>query len=246
VIIPVPLLTPRLSSLWLGLVTPVYANIGRRLFTSLTHPSVVHDDRALRDFPVRPRGLVDAIARALRNENLEYAESRWFDALSTKGAPRKLSGPGTRVVDARSAPSTASAEAVFAQVVALGGENGWPFQWLWQVRGALDLLAGGVGMRRGRPVGRKLRVGDALDFWRVEIIEPGRRLRLLAEMRLPGRAWLEFEVRPEGAGSLLTQTALFEPRGLAGLLYWYSLIPAHAVIFRGMVVALTRRAEAKS
>jgi uncharacterized protein YbjT (DUF2867 family) len=245
-IIPVPFLTPWLSSLWLGLVTPVYANIGRRLFTSLLHPSVVRDDRALRDFPVRPRGLVEAIARALRNENLEYAESRWFDALSSKGAPQRFSGPGTRVVDARSARSTAPADKVFAQVAALGGENGWPFQWLWQVRGALDLLAGGVGMRRGRPVGRKLRVGDALDFWRVEIIEPGRRLRLLAEMRLPGRAWLEFEVRPDGAGSLLTQTALFEPRGLAGLLYWYALIPAHAVIFRGMVVALTRRAEAKS
>lgn len=242
VMIPVALLTPWLSSLWLGLVTPIYARIGRRLFTSLRHETVVRDDRALRDFAVRPRGLREAIARALVNEDREYAQSRWFDALSSKGRLQKFPGASARLVDARSAESTASPQGLFAEVAALGGDHGWPYQWLWVLRGVLDQLAGGVGMRRGRPQGRPLRVGDALDFWRVEVLEPGRRLRLQAEMRLPGRAWLEFEVVERPGGSRLTQTAVFEPLGLGGLLYWYALVPVHAVIFAGMTRRLARKA----
>lgn len=241
--IPVALLTPWLSSLWLAFVTPIYARIGRRLFTSLRHETVVRDDKALRDFAVRPRGLAEAITRAMINEDREYAESRWFDALSSKGRLRKFTGASARLVDARSANSSAAPARLFAEVVALGGGNGWPYHWLWVLRGILDQLAGGVGMRRGRPGGRALRTGDALDFWRVEVLEPGRRLRLQAEMRLPGRAWLEFEIVERDGGSRLTQTALFEPLGLAGLLYWYALVPAHAVIFAGMARELARRAE---
>ncbi len=241
--IPVALLTPWLSSLWLGLVTPIYARIGRRLFTSLRNETVVRDDKALRDFAVRPRGLAEAIARALVNEDRAYAESRWFDALSSNGMLRKSPEASARLVDARSADSSASPGRLFKEVVSLGGANGWPYQFLWTVRGVVDQLAGGVGMRRGRPAGRGLRVGDALDFWRVEVLEPGRRLRLQSEMRLPGRAWLEFEVVERAGGSRLLQTAVFEPHGLAGLSYWYALLPAHAVIFAGMARELARRAE---
>ncbi len=243
VMIPVALLTPWLSSLWLAFVTPIYARIGRRLFTSLRHETVVRDDKALRDFAVRPRGLSEAIARASTNEDREYAESRWFDALSSKGPLPNFPGASARLVDARSADSRATPDRLFKEVALLGGENGWPYHWLWVLRGVLDQLAGGVGMRRGRPVGRALRVGDALDFWRVEVLEPGRRLRLQAEMRLPGRAWLEFEIMERDGGSRLAQTAVFEPLGLAGLLYWYCLAPAHAVIFKGMARGLAQRAE---
>ncbi len=243
IMIPVALLTPWLSSLWLAFVTPIYARIGRRLFTSLRHETVVRDDKALRHFAVRPRGLTEAITRAMVNEDHEYAESRWFDALSSKGRLRKFPGASARLVDARSADSSATPGRLFEEVVMLGGEKGLPYHWLWVLRGILDQLAGGVGLRRGRPVGRALRVGDALDFWRVEVLEPGRRLRLQAEMSLQGRAWLEFEIVECDGGSRLTQTALFEPLGLSGLLYWYALVPVHAVIFTGMAHALARRAE---
>lgn len=240
--IPVALLTPWLSSLWLAFVTPIYARIGRRLFTSLKHETVVRDDKALKDFAVKPRGLREAIARALVNEDREYAESRWFDALSSKGKLKKFPGASARLVDARAADSEASPSRLFEEVAALGGDHGWPYQWLWVLRGVLDQLVGGVGIRRGRPQGRPLRAGDALDFWRVEVLEPGRRLRLQAEMRLPGRAWLEFEVTAREGGSSLKQTAVFEPLGLGGLLYWYALVPVHAVIFAGMARKLARRA----
>lgn len=243
IIIRVALLTPWLSSLWLAFVTPIYARIGRRLFTSLRHETVVRNDNALRDFAVRPRGLAEAISRAMINEDREYAESRWFDALSSNGRLRKVPGASARLVDARTADSSATSRRLFREVTLLGGENGWPFHWLWVLRGILDQYSGGVGMRRGRPVGRDLRVGDALDFWRVEVLEPGRRLRLQAEMRLPGRAWLEFEVVDRDGGSRLLQTAVFEPHGLAGLSYWYALTPLHAVIFEGMARDLARRAE---
>ena len=241
--IPVALLTPWLSSLWLAFVTPIYARVGRRLFTSLRHETVVRDDRALREFSVRPRGFSEAIERALKNEDQEYAQTRWFDALSSKGELTAFAGASARLVDARTADAKAEPARVFEEVMRLGGENGWPYQWLWDLRGALDLLAGGVGMRRGRPKGRELRAGDALDFWRVEVLEPGRRLRLQAEMKLPGRAWLEFEVTEKEGGCRLSQTAVFEPLGLFGLLYWYALTPAHAVIFAGMVKELARRAK---
>ncbi len=243
VMVPVALLTPWLSSLWLAFVTPIYARIGRRLFTSLRHETVVRDDKALRDFAVRPRGLAEAITRALINEDREYAQSRWFDALSSQGPLRRFPGASARLADARSADSSATPGRLFEEVASLGGAKGWPYHWLWVLRGILDQLAGGVGMRRGRPAGRALRVGDALDFWRVEVFEPGRRLRLQAEMRLPGRAWLEFEVVECGGGSRLTQTAVFEPHGLSGLLYWYALAPVHEVIFAGMARELARRAE---
>ncbi|MGE0702532.1 MAG: SDR family oxidoreductase [Vicinamibacterales bacterium] len=247
--IPVPLLTPKLSSLWLGLVTPVYARVGRKLIESIRHPTIVTTDIAHQLFSVRPIGASAAIRAALENEDREYAETRWSDAASAAGLPRPLApGPtGLRLTDSRTVSVMASQADCFAIVSALGGRAGWPpYTWLWRLRGAIDLLLGGVGMRRGRPEGRPLRTGDALDFWRVDVCEPAKRLRLAAEMRLPGRAWLEFEIAPTVTGACLRQTATFDPAGLGGLTYWYVLLPVHALIFHGMLRAIARRAEARS
>ena len=245
--IPVPLLTPRLSSLWLGLVTPLYARVGRTLVDSLRHPTVVRDDTARRLLPVRPIGVPEAIARALRHEDASFAQTRWSDALSAAPpTPRRWGGArfGNRLVDSRATLVAAPPARVFAAVERIGGATGWYYgDWLWTLRGWVDLLVGGVGMRRGRRDPERLHVGDTVDCWRVESIEPGRRLRLVAEMKLPGRAWLEFEVQPEGNGTRLRQTATFDPLGLWGLAYWYGVWPLHQLVFAGMLRGLARTTE---
>jgi len=219
--ISVPFLTPRLSSLWLGLVTPIYARVGRELIAGLKNRSVVTDRAVLSAIPIQPAGLGDAISRAIRSERRPT------------------------LAHARQMHIAVSADRAFVPIAGIGGGQGWYFAtWLWRARGALDVLVGGVGMRRGRRDPTRLAVGDALDFWRVEACEPGRRLRLAAEMKLPGRAWLEFDVVPAAGGAVIYQTAMFEPVGLAGLLYWYALVPVHALIFRGMLRAIARRALA--
>jgi uncharacterized protein YbjT (DUF2867 family) len=246
--IPVPFLTPGLSSLWLNLITPVYARIGRKLIESIRHPSVVLDERALRDFPLRPIGIREAIERTLKGEERNWNLSRWSDSLSSAGAVRSWGGIrfGHRIVDSRSVTVEAAPEDAFAPIRRIGGARGWYYgTLLWQIRGWIDTLAGGVGLRRGRRDPDDLRSGDALDFWRVEAYERGRRLRLFAEMKLPGRAWLEFEVREHPDGATITQTAIFDPLGLAGQIYWYALYPVHALIFRGMLRSIARAARAR-
>ncbi len=245
VMISVPLLTPRLSSLWLGLVTPVYARVGRELIAGLKNPSVVTDPAALATFPIRPIGLREAIARAIRYESRAFALTRWSDARSSGGVqPPADTQFGRRLVDRRHIDVAVDTGRAFGPIARIGGERGWYFgTWLWRIRGAVDLLLGGVGMRRGRRDPDVPAVGDALDFWRVEAYEPGRRLRLAAEMKLPGRAWLEFDVEPATGGAIVHQTAVFEPAGLFGLIYWYALLPVHAVIFSGMLRAIARRAQ---
>jgi uncharacterized protein YbjT (DUF2867 family) len=246
-LIPVPLLTPKLSSLWLGLVTPLYARVGRKLVESMRNATVVTSDRARAVFAIRPRPMREAIARATSREDAEVAATRWSDALSSAALPRNWGGTryGTRLVDSRSIVVDAHASRAIAPVMRLGGENGW--YWgnaLWKIRGALDAAAGGAGMRRGRRHPHLLRIGEAVDFWRVEGYEPDRMLLLAAEMRLPGRAWLQFEATPlDGARTEIRQTAIFDPAGLSGLAYWYALYPIHAVIFRGMLRAIAERAE---
>lgn len=236
--ISVPFLSPWLSSLWLGLVTPVYARVGRKLVDSLRNPTVVTNSRALDVFPIRPRGVREAIARALVNEDQELASTRWSDALSSAGTPKRWGGVrfGTRLVDSRALGTPLAPADAFAPIQRLGGRTGWYCcDGLWRLRGWLDLLAGGVGLRRGRRDPVELRVGDTLDCWRVEAFEPNHRLRLFAEMRLPGRAWLEFEVEPIEGGSRVRQTAEFDPVGLLGLAYWYAIYPLHQIIFAGML-----------
>ena len=244
--IPVPVLTPRLSSLWLGLVTPVYARIGRKLVESLRNPTLVTNHDADGAFSVRPRGLRAAIERALGNEDRELARTRWSDALSSAGRTPRWGGTrfGTRLVDSRTVVVPLPPEAAFAPIQRIGGGTGWYYaKWLWRLRGFLDLLVGGVGVRRGRRDPLQLGVGDALDFWRVEQIEPGRLLRLKAEMKLPGRAWLEFEVTGDQDQSTIRQTALFDPVGLTGLLYWYAVYPLHQFVFAGMLRNIARAAQ---
>jgi len=238
VMIPVPFLTPRLSSLWLGLTTPVYARVGRKLIESVENETTVHDKRALQVLPIRPMGLRQAIQRAIANEDQEYAATRWSDAISSAGLPPSWGGLrfGTRLVDSRVARVPVPPAVAFAAIQRIGGRHGWFYgNWLWRLRGFIDLLFGGVGMRRGRRHPQELAVGDTVDFWRVESYEPGRRLRLAAEMKIPGRAWLEFEVEPDGDGTTIRQTAVFDPVGLLGLLYWYAVYPLHARVFAGML-----------
>ena len=243
--IAVPVLTPYLSSLWLGLVTPVYARVGRKLIEGVRNSTVVRDNAALGSFPIRPRGLREAIARAIEKEDHELAETRWSDALSSSGPQRSYGGVrfGPRLVDSRTIHVDVSPKQAFAPIQRIGGKTGWYYATpLWRVRGTIDLLIGGVGLRRGRRDPDHLQVGDAVDFWRVEAIEPDRLLRLSAEMRLPGRAWLQFEVGPDGKGSTIRQTALFDPIGLPGLTYWYSIYPIHELVFAGMLKNIGRAA----
>jgi len=244
--ISVPVLTPYLSSLWLGLVTPVYARTGRKLIEGLRNQTVVRDDSACEAFDIRPRGLKEAISRAFVNEDDDFAETRWSDALSSGGQETQWGGRrfGSRIVDSRALDVDAPVQAAFEPISRIGGGTGWYYgNWLWRLRGLLDLLVGGVGVRRGRRDPVDLHTGDALDFWRVEAFDPPQRLRLMAEMRLPGRAWLEFEVSECGRGTQIRQTATFDPLGIAGLAYWYALYPLHRLVFAGMLRNIACAAE---
>lgn len=247
VMIRVPVLTPRLSSLWLGLVTPLYARVGRKIVDSVSHATVVKDHAALQVFSLRPVGVREAIQRALLNEDQECAQTRWSDALSASGAVQSWGGVrfGSRLIDSRRVRVPAPPPVAFAPIRRIGGATGWYYgDWLWRLRGFIDLLFGGIGVRRGRRDPEWLHVGDTIDWWRVEAIEPNQRLRLVAEMKLPGRAWLEFEVEGDSHSSTIRQTAIFDPVGLSGLAYWYLIYPLHQLIFAGMlrgIVAATLR-----
>lgn len=244
--IPVPFLSPRLSSLWLGLVTPVYSQIGRKLIDSLRNPTVVTDNASRRDFDIVPMGLKHAIRRALSKEDHQFAQTRWQDAVSSSRKPKRYGGErfGNRLVDSRSTAVSVPPGKAFAPIQRIGGQTGWYYaDSLWRIRGFLDLFAGGVGLRRGRRHAEQLVVGDTLDCWRVEEIDPPHVLRLFAEMRLPGRAWLEFEVSKRGEGSEITQTAIYDPVGLLGLAYWYGIYPLHQLVFAGMLRNVAAAAE---
>jgi uncharacterized protein YbjT (DUF2867 family) len=241
--VKVPVLTPWLSGLWLALITPLNARIGRQLLEGIRSDSVVTGSRARELFPeIRPRGYREAIRRALANEDREFAQTHWSDAMSS-GVPQKSWHGvrfGARRVDSRAVNLDASPAQAFAPVARIGGTSGWYYaNALWRLRGLIDLAAGGIGLRRTRRHPEQLRPGDSLDFWRVEAVEPNRLLRLRAEMRLPGRAWLQFEVTGDGP-VVLRQTATFDPVGLFGLLYWYGLYPLHAAMFKGMLGAIAR------
>ncbi len=264
-ILPVPLFTPGLSSHWVGLITPVPAAIARPLVESLRNTVVCREHDIAAHVPDPPGGLVGfdaAVGLALQRIRDADVATRWSSA-SVPGAP---SDPlptdpdwagGSLYVDERERSTAADPDVLWRVVESIGGESGWySFPLAWQVRGALDRLVGGVGLRRGRRDPRRLYVGEALDFWRVEELQPGRLLRLRAEMRLPGLAWLEFHVEhdspdagPTGARSgptTLRQRATFHPRGLLGHAYWWAVAPFHGVVFGGMIRNLARAAEAES
>jgi hypothetical protein len=251
-ILPVPLFSPSLSSHWVGLITPVPAGIARPLVESLRNTVVCSEHDIAGFLPDPPEGLLgfdDAVRLAVQRVRDSAVATRWASA-SVPGAP---SGPlptdpdwagGSLYVDERTRATTAAPELVWRVVEGIGGDRGWySFPLAWEVRGRLDRLVGGVGLRRGRRDPDRLYVGDALDFWRVEDREVGRLLRLRAEMRLPGLAWLEFHMEHEDGATVLRQRATFAPHGLAGHLYWWAIAGFHGIVFGGMIRGLVRAAE---
>jgi uncharacterized protein YbjT (DUF2867 family) len=243
--IPVPVLTPRLSSLWLKLVAPRYSKVGRKLIDGLKNPTVVTSDAARRELPVRPLGLAAAVRAAIDQEDREFAGKRWADFADVEDLPHRYGGrtEGTRLVDHRRAVVAVPPERAFAAIERIGGANGWyACDWLWQLRGWMDRCVGGPGMSRGRREPERLAAGDVLDCWQVEVYQPPRRLRLAAEMRMPGRGWLEFEVVPRDGDVTIHQTAVFDPRGLGGLAYWYAIWPLHELVFSRMLAGIARHA----
>lgn len=243
--IPVPVLTPRLSSYWVSLVSPVPANIARPLIEGLRNEVVVRDPGPAAMFDIRPVPYLEALRRAIDRTDRHEVESTWFDALTApdKASLTSMSSLEGMIVERRQRAVKATPEHLFAEVLRLGGDAGWPYaNVLWRVRGWMDRVVGGVGMRLGRRNPEQLRIGDALDFWRVEDVRPPELLRLRAEMKVPGKAWLQFEVEPIEGGSRVIQTAFFEPKGLPGLAYWYALYPIHGLIFAGTVRRLAERA----
>lgn len=248
-LLPVPFLTPRLSSYWVHLVTPIPAALARPLIDGLRNEVVVHHPLAKQLFPeIQPLDYQSALALALTELDAQHIETSWSDALSTSQGdvvPVSLKTHEGMILERRQRIVPASPAQTFRAFSRLGGETGWLYlNLLWQIRGAIDRLVGGVGLRRGRRDPETVRVGDAIDFWRVEAVEADRRLLLRAEMKLPGKAWLQFEAIPYGEGQTrLVQTAFFAPKGLLGLAYWYLLYPLHSLIFSGMIEQLKQLAS---
>ncbi len=249
IIIPVPVMTPKLSSGWVGLVTPVPYTLAKRLVSSLKN-EVVASPSQIRTLVPDPRnGLTDfdtAVKLALVRIKDAKVDTRWSDA-SIPGTPSEPlpTDPewagGTLYKDVRTVHSSDSIETVWARIESIGGDNGYSTAtWAWELRGLADKLVGGVGLRRGRRDPNKLQVGDALDFWRVEQIEKQKVLRLRAEMKMPGLAWLEFGVEPEDSGCVITQVAIYAPKGLLGHLYWWAVWPMHGIVFPSMVKKMAR------
>ena len=243
--IPLPVLTPKLSSLWIGLVTPVSPAIARPLAEGLRNRVVVRDHRADTLMPRETIDPSDAIARALDKVRANDVITRWSTAGPIPGDPDWAGG--TRFTDARDIDIHASPERVFNAVCRIGGGHGWyAADTLWRIRGFMDKLMGGPGLRRGRRDPHTIEFGETLDFWRVTDIERPTRLALLAEMKLPGVAELSFAINPtehDPATQRLTMTARFRPKGLLGLAYWYSVLPFHHIVFAGMLRGIKRSAE---
>ena len=242
-IIPVPVLTPRLSSYWIHLVTPLSHNIAQPLADGLRNEVVCRDERIARLIPQDLLTVRESIRAALSKLNEHRVETTWSMAGPIPGDPDWAGGAAFR--DARRLDVPAPDWAVFRAVCRVGGGHGWyAADWLWRIRGWIDRLAGGPGLRRGRRDPEVVGYGEALDFWRVVGYERNRRLSLRAEMKLPGEALLEFSIEPSGSAtdSVLQQVALFKPRGLFGLLYWYAVLPFHGIVFRGMLYGIQREA----
>jgi uncharacterized protein YbjT (DUF2867 family) len=249
VLLSVPVLTPRLSSHWVNWMTPIPDEIARPLIEGLRNEVIVRDDTALHLFPdIQPMDYRTSVQLALARLEASQVETAWSDALVTSQgdvSPVVLTTQDGMIIESRQRFVRATPADVYRAFAGLGGERGWLYaNWAWRLRGVLDRLIGGVGLRRGRRHPNKLRAGDALDFWRVEAVEPDRLLRLRAEMKVPGDAWLQFEARPQSEEeTLLLQTTFFAPKGLSGFLYWYLLYPLHGLIFSGLIRNLARQAE---
>ncbi len=247
-LLPVPFLSPRLSSHWIGLVTPVPVPLAKELIQSLVNEVIVKHRSACSEFHVVPLTLRESIDRALRITEGDGAPTRFSDADLIHFRLNELDpawAGGAVFSDRRERFSALSPTVIFSELSTIGGDRGWySGQFLWAVRGLIDQLIGGPGLRRGRRA--KLRVGDALDFWRIEKLESPTTLRLRAEMRLPGLAWLTWTITPTEEGSRIVQEAEFRPKGFLGRLYWYFVLPFHQFIFPGMLSRMLAAAEARS
>ena len=240
-IITVPVLTPRLSSYWIHFVTPVSKTIAKPLIDGLKNEVIVTNNTAKEIFPeIKPINFSMALKNTLKKLESGHTPTSWRDALSSSLQDGKknvaLASLEGLIIEKRATVINASESLVYDNFITLGGSRGWLYcNWLWQVRGVVDRIFGGVGLRRGRRNPTDLRIGDALDFWRVVDLKPNKSLRLFAEMKLPGKAWLQFETKKNNDHqTTLYQTAFFAPRGLAGIAYWYLLYPIHKLIFKGM------------
>ena len=248
--IPVPLLTPGLYAHLVHYLTPIPLALARPLIEGLRNEVVVRDDSAQRLFPgIQPMTYRLAVQRALMRLDAHQVETTWSDALvSSQGSrsPVVLTTHEGMILERRQRVIGAPPAAVYRAFAGLGGERGWLyFNWVWRLRGMVDRMVGGVGSRRGRRDADEVRVGDAVDYWRVEAVQQDRLLLLRAEIKVPGRAWLQFRAEPiDGGRSQLLQTAFFAPKGLFGLVYWYVLYPIHNLIFSGLVRKLAQRADA--
>jgi len=244
VIVPLPVLAPRLAALWVGLVTPIPNRLAVPLIEGIVRPVLADTSAAERDFPeVVPLPYSEAVALALRRTESAAVATRWSGALGSAPSFELTTLEGL-MMETRRHISSAPPERIFEVVSSLGGERGWlVWNWAWALRGLMDRVIGGPGLRRGRRHPTELMPGDAVDFWRVEAVEPPRLLRLRAEMKLPGKAWLQWETEAGSAGTSVVQTALFAPVGLTGTLYWKALYPAHKIIFSRMVRSIAREAE---
>ena len=245
-VVPVPVLTPRLSSWWIHLVTPVPASLARPLAEGLRNRVVCGDNRIRDIIPTELLTVRRAIRRALDRIGQDAVPTCWSDAGEARPPEWLTCGDapyagGTVLESSHRVDLDCPPEAVWPVVARIGGDNGWYFaDPLWRLRGLADRLLGGVGLRRGRRHPTQIGVGDALDFWRVLAVEPGKRLLLLAEMKLPGQAVLQFSLEPLGAGCRLSQVARFLPRGVLGLAYWWAMAPFHAWLFPGMLRGMLR------
>jgi uncharacterized protein YbjT (DUF2867 family) len=243
-IIPVPVLAPGLAARWVGLVTPITNRLAVPLVRGVVSPLIGNTDRARDVFPdIEPMAYRESVRLALERTERGEVETRWTGALSEDATFDTGDWEGT-IREIRSLTTQAPPQHLFDAFSSLGGDKGWLFwDWAWDLRGALDQLIGGPGVRRGRRDPQVLLVGDTVDFWRVESVEAPNHLRLRAEMKVPGKARLQWEIHREGATTRLVQTALFSPAGLTGLLYWYILYPVHRIMFSGLIRAIVRNAE---
>jgi len=246
-IIPVPVVSPSLSSRRVGLVTPLDANVARPLVDSLRHEVVVRDNRPPARWDIEPMPLREAMDRALESHAVHDVVTRWTDASSSPALPFRndpaWSG-GTLFTDHKAVPSSADRRSLYRAFARVGGDTGYYIHdWAWRLRGFLDSLVGGVGLRRGRRHPSDLKLHESVDFWRVAALKKGSYLQLSAEMKLPGDAWLEWRIEEERGGNVLHQTAYFRPRGLFGRLYWYALLPFHHFIFESMARRIVDYAE---
>jgi uncharacterized protein YbjT (DUF2867 family) len=245
VIIPLPVLAPRLAALWVGLVTPIPNCLAVPLVEGMVRPVVGDMSRSRELFPeIRPRPYLEAVEAAVESTRQQEVLTRWSDALG-KDETFRLEDSKGLVREVRTRLMDASQDDVFRSFTSLGGERGWlVWEWAWELRGFVDQLFGGPGLRRGRRHPTEVSVGEVVDFWRVEEVEIPTIFRLRAEMKLPGQAWLQWEAKEEEGKTRLIQAALFRPKGFFGWLYWYGAYPAHAFIFDALIDAIAAGAKA--